>query len=87
MSEWRAYFPDDGETSEHARKITHYDWQRIIDADDAADYACEMDFNSRDGWERMEQSFPIVVIAPDGTEHKYTGRHEPSVDHITEPTP
>jgi hypothetical protein len=84
---WRAYYPEDGETADDARVIApRWDWQkRFLDAEDAARRACEIDYDERDGWERSRDSdFPIVVIAPDGTETHWTGRHEPSVEHVVE---
>ena len=82
--DWKAYYPEDGETTDDARVITpRWDWQQgFLDDEDAAQRACEIDYDERDGWERgMDEPFPIVVIAPDGTETRWTGRHEPSVEH------
>lgn len=80
---WKAYYPDDAETADDARKIAPlWDWQIIHDAEDAARRACEIDYVNRDGWERAaDETFPIVVIAPDGTETWWEGSHEPSVEH------
>lgn len=76
--EWKFYFPDDGETADDACPIIGKVWG----ADDAAQNACEYDFSSRDGWERGEGEFPIVVISPEGVEFKFIGCHEPSIDHV-----
>lgn len=81
---WKAYYPDDGETADDAGNIKVYDWQKIYDKEDAAKYACECDYSSRDGWERNESAFRIVVIDPEGNEHYFKGWHEPSVNHIVE---
>jgi hypothetical protein len=83
---WRAYYPEDGETADDARVIEPRKWgPGIYCADDAAKRACEIDFDERDGWERSQDvGFPIVVIAPDGTETRWTGRHVPSVEHVVE---
>lgn len=81
---WRAYYPEDGETADDARMLKpRWSWQRPIrDAEDAARRACEIDYDQRDGWERgQDREFPIVVIAPDGTETHWTGMHEPTVHH------
>lgn len=81
---YKAYFPDDGEGPNDARELETYPWVRIYDADDAAEQACEHDYSGRDGWERgATTEFPIVIIAPDGTESRYVGWHEPSVEHKT----
>jgi hypothetical protein len=83
---WRAYYPEDGETADDARVVEPRAWMpRIYDAEDAAKRACEIDYDERDGWERSQDvGFLIVVIAPDGTETRWTGRHEPSVEHVVE---
>jgi hypothetical protein len=83
---WRAYYPEDGETADDARVIEPRKWgPRIYDAEYAAQRACVFDFDERDGWERSQDvGFPIVVIAPDGTETRWIGRHEPSILHIVE---
>lgn len=80
-SGWLMYFPEDGEDKDDARPILLRDWQKIFDADDAAGFACEHDYDARDGWERGEGEFEIVVISPDGEESKFLGHHEPSVHH------
>jgi hypothetical protein len=87
---WKAFFPEDGETVEDAWEVkakTHPVTQRpmFMDAEDAAQRACEMDYDERDGWERNhDSSFLIVVISPLGTHHSFTGRHQPSIDHTVE---
>ena len=84
---WRAYYPEDGETADDAREVRLPAWslRKIYDAEDAASVACEMDYSERDGWERgMGESFPIVVIAPDGTETRWQGVHEATVQHLVD---
>lgn len=81
--EWSFYFPEDGETAADAVPIIG----RIFDADHAAQEACEYDYNSRDGWERISSDFAIVVISPDGVESRFTGAHEPSIDHVVRARP
>ena len=83
---WRAYYPEDGETADDAQVVEPRKWgPKIYDAEDAARRACEIDFDQRDGWERSKDAgFPIAVIAPDGTETRWIGRHEPSVTHTVE---
>ena len=46
--EWQAYFPDDGETRDEARTLRPEVWRKIHDASDAAEVACEHDYDSRD---------------------------------------
>lgn len=75
--EWSFYFPESGETKADAIPIIG----RIFDADHAAHEACIYDYQSRDGWERLEVEFSIVVVSPDGEETAFVGWHEPSVDH------
>lgn len=75
--EWSFYFPDEGEVASDAVPIIGKVW----DADDAAEIACEYDYSSREGWERGEREFPIVVISPDGEEFRFFGWNEPSVNH------
>lgn len=79
---WQAYYPDDGETADDARDLPQSWGKTIWDAEDAARVACEFDYYSRDGWERgMEELFPIVVIAPDGTESRWKAYNEQRVGH------
>jgi hypothetical protein len=76
---WKFYFPGEGESAEDATVIE----KSMFDAEDAAQCACEYDFDNCDGWERSRGStFTIAVIAPDGTETLFDGSHEPSVDHV-----
>lgn len=77
MADWRAYFPDDGETIEDATTILG-----VHTAEHAAREAVEYDFCSRDGWERQgEQEFKVIVVSPDGEEFEYDGWHEPTLVH------
>lgn len=80
---WKAYCPEGGETAEDAYEVKPRPYgPGIHDAKDAAERACEMDYEDRDGWERgMGQDFFLVVIAPDGTETRWKAWHEPSVTH------
>jgi hypothetical protein len=84
MGLWKAYYPDEGETADDAIAIEPRKYgPRIFDAEGAAERACEIDYDERDGWERTHgTAFPIVIVAPDGTETRWSGRHEPSVDHV-----
>lgn len=87
---WKAFFPEDGETIDDAWEVkakTHPVTQRpmFMDAEDAAQRACEIDYDERDGWERNhDSSFMIIVVSPLGTQHSFNGRHQPSVDHTVE---
>lgn len=84
-SNWKAYFPGDGETAEDASVLFEWDWKPIRNAEHAADAACQLDYTGRDGWERTSgESFPIVVIDPQGKEYRFKGWHEPSIDHHVE---
>lgn len=81
-SNWKCYFPEDGETADDAIPIQIFEWRnRIFDEEDAAEQACEMDHDQRDGWERRGEHFKIVVIDPDGKEYKFYGYHDPAVIH------
>jgi hypothetical protein len=80
-SEWSFYFPEDGETKADAIPIIG----RIWDADHAAREACEYDYNGRDGWERDETAFPVVVISPDGEETRFDCWHERTIAHRVSP--
>lgn len=78
VQKWKAYYPCDGETAEDARAV---EGAAIWDANSAAQAACKYDYSERDGWERADRPFDIVVIAPDGTETAFTGAHEPDIHH------
>jgi hypothetical protein len=81
MADWRAYFPDDGETIDDATTILG-----VRRACDAAREAVEYDFSSRDGWERQAaREFKVVVVSPDGQQFEFIGWHEPSVEHRVRP--
>lgn len=76
---FRVYFPDDGETADDAKEFrAKVKWAT---ANDIAREACEHDFIHRDGWERGETPFPIIVIDDEGIEHRFTGIHERTVYH------
>lgn len=75
--EWSFFFPDDGETRDHAVPIIG----RIFDADHAAREACSYDYSSRHGEERNGGNFRITVISPQGVEHSFLGWHQPTIEH------
>ena len=76
-SQWRYYLPDDETIDDATEMSTAWDSFFV-----AAEEACEHHYNERDGWERgSTEEFPIIVVAPDGTERAFLGRHEPSVEH------
>ena len=82
---WQVYFPDDCEDASDARFIYSKPWDKIYDAEDAARKASELDYGERDGWTRgMDNRFAMVIVAPDGTESRWEGWHEASVDHWAE---
>jgi len=82
LSGWKVYFPEDSESADDAREIEIYDFQRIVDAEDAAERACEYDYHDRDGWERsMGSEFIIIVISPNGEHSAFKAWNEASVDH------
>jgi len=81
-SGWKVYFPEDGEATSDAREINIYDFQRICDAEHAAEKACELDYEERDGWERsMESEFILIVISPNGEHFPFKAWHEATVSH------
>lgn len=77
IGEWRAYFPDDSETAADAITLSG-----VTCARDAAEQAAERDFNDRDGWERDETAFDVIVIDPEGVEYRYLCSHETTVEHV-----
>lgn len=78
MGVWKFYFPDLDESAEDATEAVH---PCSFGSWDVAQDACKHDYDERDGWERGDRCFPIVVIDPDGNETHWTGQHEPSVNH------
>ena len=75
---WKYYYPDDGETVDDAEELN----VPCFDADDAAQSACEDDYNNRDGWERPSGAEIVVaVVSPDGTESRFAAWHEATVEH------
>lgn len=82
---WAYYFSDDGETAEDARVFPKATDHLFDDAEEAAQIACELDFNNHDGWERGDREFKITIIAPDGSETTFSAQHEPSVEHRVYP--
>lgn len=83
---WRVYYPENGETAEDAVCLTAYRKRRIIDAEDAAEIACEYDYNENGGDYRDGEAFIIVIIDPNGNEHQFHGRHEAIIIHTVEST-
>jgi hypothetical protein len=86
---YKVYFPDDGEGPQDAHDIKVYDWQKIYDAEHAAEHASALDYGERDGWERGMtrgecDKFAMVIIDPSGNESRYQGWHEASVEHKAE---
>jgi hypothetical protein len=79
MTKWKYFFPDDGEGVDDAREFPKP--LRFFDAKEAAQVACQLDFDCHDGCERGENEFCIAIVAPDGEVHKFRGYHEPSVEH------
>ena len=86
---WKAFWPEEGETEDDARKLNPPKWvTEIRDAEDAAQHACELDFNRREGWERGEETkFIIAIISPRGEITRWNGWFEMSVNHKIEPLP
>lgn len=82
LTDWRFYYPDDGETAEDAAHPDVPDWTHIFDAEDVAQWAVEYDWSDRDGWEcNRDREFPIAVIDKHGVETRWIGWNEPTVDH------
>jgi hypothetical protein len=85
---WKAYYPEDGECADDAHTLTPKTGRRILDAEDAAEIACEYDFDNRDGWERTHgDAFLIVIIDPKGISWRFSARHEPSINHSVSALP
>ena len=81
-SGWRYYLPDQGETADDATEIRTWAWGNVVDAEDAAERASEDEWDNRDGWESGISAEPIIiVIAPDGSETKWTASREATVVH------
>lgn len=85
MSRWTYYIPDDGETKDDARSYRARatdGW----DAEDAARYAAEDDWDHHDGWERgTGATITIVVVSPEGVEHRFRSTSETTITHnVTE---
>ena len=76
---WKVYYPDDGHDASDAIEANP---EFVYDAESVAQWACEYDYGFRDGWERGDDDFTIVVVAPDGAETEWTCRHEPDVRHV-----
>lgn len=81
-AEWKFYFPDDGQTVENAVPIVT---GHIMDAEHAAEEACDYDLSSREGHLRLDSPFNIAVISPEGGETVFVGQHEATiVSHVRE---
>ena len=83
---WFYYLPENGETKEDAKPIKLY-WFRSseLNAEAAADYAAEDEWDNRDGWEAgIDSTTEIAVIAPDGMESRFCVSHEAHVSHLAE---
>lgn len=81
MRRWTYYIPDDGETKEDARSY----YARATDgweAEDAARYAAEDDWDCCDGWERgTGTTITIVVVSPEGREYRFRSTSETTITH------
>lgn len=75
--EWSFFFPEEGETKDHAIPIIG----RIFDADHAAREACSYDWSSRHGEERNGATFRITVVSPQGVAHEFSAWHQPTIEH------
>jgi hypothetical protein len=84
---WKSYCPEDGESADDARVVVSRVQRRILDAEDAAEIACENDFNHNDGWERGESAFLLCIIDPKGITWRFSARHEPAVSHSVSALP
>lgn len=82
QSGWKYYVPEHGETVEESHTICTYFWQSVFDAEEAAKFAAEDDWDNHDGWDRGIGCGPdIVVIDPDGTETKFSVTREATIAH------
>jgi hypothetical protein len=75
--------PGDGQTIQDARIVDAS--FSIFNEDDAAEAAVEHDWYARQGNERGEREFAVVVISPEGEEFRYLGIHEQTISHRAEP--
>lgn len=86
QSGWRYYLPESDETASDAEHVMVYEWQTIADAEHAAEKAADDEWSNRDGWERgMGRGPDITVIAPDGTETRFSVEREATVEHYVRP--
>lgn len=83
---WFYYIKEHGEAASDASPLLVYDWQRLIDAEDAAQHAAEDDWDNRDGWEAGVGEGPVItVISPDGKETSFYTEREAVIEHrVTE---
>lgn len=85
-SGWIYYLPESGETLDDAVPIQVRDWDRIPDAESAAERAAEHEWNERDGWDAGMSHEPlIVVISPLGEETRWRVSREAEVVHRPRP--
>ena len=87
--EWRYYLPDLEETAEDAQLVPLPHWVKAVHtAEDAAELAAKDEWNNRDGWEAGIGAGPtIAVIAPDGTETRFTTEREADICHYVSEVP
>lgn len=82
ITDWKFYYPYQGETADDARHPERNDWWWIVDAQSVAEHAVEHDFNNRAGATRgMDTEFIVAVIDKHGNETRWIGWNEATVAH------
>lgn len=84
-SGWKYYVKSYGETAEDAAEITIRNWDRIHDAEGAAQYAAENDWDNGGCDAGIGKGPVITVISPDGDESDFNTETEASVEFIAWP--
>ena len=68
---WRYFMPGDGKTTEDAIVIPEREYNRVLNAENAAEMARVHDHDECDGYERGTDEIEIAVIDPDGSETRW----------------
>ena len=79
-SGWRYYLPEHGESAGDARNIMIGSWQACHDAEMAASYASENEWDNGDNRE-LGVGPVVAVIDKGGNETRFSTEREMSVDH------
>lgn len=80
---WSYYVPEYGEDASGVRQIMVHEWQGIYDAESAAEFAAEDDWDNCDGWEAGVGEGPeIIVVDPHGKERRFSIEREARIHHM-----